>query len=271
MTLAFRKPMSAAMFNEKYVTLPCYAQPKLDGIRCVTDGRTFWSKNGKEFSWWNTHHLRQRRKFPFLADAEFMVREGGDFEDLASIVKRHKHPDCEDLELNVFDVMLDIPFEKRIAQIKRLFAGLDDDFGWRMVKTTPIRSLADIQAVHRRHLLAGREGTMVRSASGLYVSKRTRDLMKYKPLRDAEFKVDEVIEAKGKDKGTPIFVCIVTEHRSGAKQTFRVRPKGTLKQRRAMWRDRKNIPGKKLTVEFQNLTKYGVPRFPRAKVLRDYE
>jgi hypothetical protein len=29
--------------------------------------------------------------------------------------------------------------------------------------------------------------------------------------------------------------------------------------------------GKKLTVEFQNFTRHGKPRFPRAKTVRDYE
>jgi hypothetical protein len=113
------------------------------------------------------------------------------------------------------------------------------------------------------------EGTMIRSTFGLYVPKRTIDLLKWKPLKDAEFEIINVIEAKGKDAGTPIFVCWSGDNRNGA--SFRARPMGTMVQRRKMWCDRKRLIGKMLTVEYQNLTRYGVPRFPRAKVLRDYE
>lgn len=269
MALKFRSPMLAKNFmsHERAVKYPCFVQPKLDGIRCITDGVNFWSRNGKLFHRWNMHHLRQSR-LPFLVDGELIIREGGKFEDLASIVKRNKHPDCEDLELNVFDVMTDGHFSERLRSMEKMFRRLDargSGEPWRRVKTTWIRTFEELKARHGRHLLYGYEGTMVRNANGLYVSGRTIDLLKYKPLMTKEFKIARVKEARGKDKGTPIYICI---SKGGE---FAARPMGTLKQRREMWRRRDHDIGKKLTVEFQNLTKYGKPRFPRAKVLRDYE
>lgn len=267
--LRFKKPMLAKEFqnHRDVVEYPCYVQPKLDGIRCITDGQRFWTRNGNEFPRINVAHLRVTR-LPFLVDGELMICDGGDFEDLASIAKRAGHPNSEELELNVFDVITDGEFSQRLIKMEKLFRRLDigeDRSGWRMVKTTLVRSFSDVQNMHSRHLLWGREGTMVRSASGLYVPRRTTDLLKYKPLKSAEFKIVGVKEGRGKDKGTPVYIC---QSKGGE---FRARPMGTMKQRRAMWRNRENDLGKKLTVEFQNLTKYGKPRFPRAKVLRDYE
>ena len=106
---------------------------------------------------------------------------------------------------------------------------------------------------------------MIRSAFGLYVPKRTHDLMKYKPLREEEFTIVRVKEAKGKDAGTPVFVC---EAKGGE---FSARPMGKMQSRKKMWRDRKKLIGQSLTVEFQGYTKYDKPRFPRAKTLRNYE
>jgi len=261
--LSFKKPMGAHPFSEKRASFPCYVQPKLDGVRCVTDGVEFWSRNGHPFSKWNTRHLR-RKRLRSLVDSEFMIREGGDFEDLASIARRHKHPDCEDLQLNVFDVMSTRPFIERLEMVRILFDDIDDD-AWVLVPTVHVHTMAQLTQTHKKNLKAGYEGSMVRTISGLYVPRKSFDLLKYKPLQDAEFKIVRVREAQGKDKGTPIYVC---KSKGGE---FSVRPKGTMKQRKAMWRDRKSAPGKDLTVEFQNLTKYGKPRFPRAKVLRDYE
>lgn len=274
MPTRFRKPMMAKEFADyrDKIIFPCYVQPKLDGIRCVTDGQMFWSRNGKEFSTWNTHHLRQPKRLPFLVDGEFMIRDGGDFEDLSSIARRHKHPACEELELNVFDMMAAQPFEWRIAQVKRVLAGLEDATSWRFVPTTIVKNVHDIDLMYRRYLQWGREGAMVRSAAGLYVSSRTMDLLKYKPLKSKEFEIVDILEAKGKDKRTPVFVCWTGKGKiDDVKNWFRVRPMGTTSQRKSMWYDKENIFGQMLTVEFQNLTKYGKPRFPRAKVLRNYE
>lgn len=267
----FRKPMLAQHFNPARVLFPCFVQPKLDGIRCITDGRTFWSRNGKEFSSWNMHHLRSPKRLKFLVDAELTLADGADFEDLSSIARRHKHADCEDLRLNVFDVMLQRKFVDRLEFTREMWDDELNEFWW-LVPTTLVRNMEELKERHRYHLKLGREGTMVRSTNGLYEFKRSFHLMKYKPLLDAEFEIVDVLEAKGKDKGTPILMCWTGKGRiDDINEWFRVRPKGTLKQRRKMWRDRADLPGQMTTVEFQNLTKYGVPRFPRAKVLRDYE
>ena len=272
--LEFRAPMLAHEFigRESQIQYPCYVQPKLDGVRCITDGQRFWSRNGKLFPQGNFKHLRQH-PFPFLVDGELSLYGGQyDFEDIVSIVKRAGHPRAKDLMFCAFDVMTDKPFVARKNQLQQLFQDwafrVRDDH-WQRVTTKKVNNIIGLQDQHLLYLDFGNEGTMIRSAFGLYVPKRTIDLLKWKPLKSEEFEIVEVIEANGKDAGTPVFVCIAGPKNVDAR--FKARPMGTEKQRRKMWRERKKLIGKMLTVEFQNYTKYGVPRFPRAKVLRDYE
>lgn len=268
--MRFRKPMGAKDYegHEHQVKYPCYAQPKVDGIRCVTDGVRFWSKNGKLFPKQNLAHL-QIERLPFLVDGELSLMGGHvDFEEIASVVKRVGHEDSRRILFNAFDCMTPEPYVGRKLALKGIFAKRQLLIGtnWRRLKTEYISDAKRLQRVHDYYLACGYEGTIVRSAFGLYVPKKTLDLLKWKPLHDDEFEIVGVKEARGKDAGTPIFIC----EAKGVGE-FRVRPMGTMAQRRKMWRQRKRLIGKQLTVEYQNLTRYGIPRFPRAKVLRDYE
>lgn len=268
--MPFRKPMGAKDYEgrEHQVRYPCYAQPKVDGIRCVTDGQRFWSKNGKLFPKKNVEHLKIPR-LPFLLDGELSLLGGHtDFEEIASVVKRAGHDDSHRICINVFDCMTPEPYIARKLALKGVFERMQLRIiskNWNRLKTEYISDAARLQRVHDYYLACGYEGTIVRNAFGLYVPKKTIDLLKWKPLHDAEFEIVAVKEAKGKDAGTPIFICM---SKGGE---FRVRPMGTMAQRRKMWRQRRRLIGKLLTVEYQNLTRYGKPRFPRAKVLRDYE
>lgn len=267
--LKFRKPMGAKNYegHEHHVDWPCFAQPKIDGVRCVSDGQRFWSKNGKEFPVINLKHLQVPR-FPHLVDGELMLDYDADFEEIVSVIKRAGHDESEKLQFNAFDIMTNETYMHRRLELKHLFHYRQTKIfssGWLRVPTFKLNSERELKKAHEQFIEQGYEGTIVRNAFGLYVSRKTHDLLKWKPLKDAEFPIIDVKEARGKDAGTPIFIC------DSAGGPFRARPMGSMKQRRQMWRDRKKLIGVPLTVEYQNLTKYGKPRFPRAKVPRDYE
>lgn len=273
--LRFRKPMLAKNYesHQKNVVFPCYVQPKLDGIRCITDGQRFWSRNGKEFPKENTKHL-QLPRFAYLIDGEFMAGDGMDFEDIVSFVKRAGHERSGEMHFHVFDVMSPEPYLQRKMRLRHLFEKHQMrifDTQWWRVQSIKCDSHADICAAHKKYIAIGYEGTMIRNAMGLYVPKRTHDLLKWKPLKEGEFIVVAIKEAKGKDKGTPVFICTADGDVDNQASYFAARPMGTMKHRQWMWRSRKKLIGELLTVEYQNLTKYGIPRFPRAKALRDYE
>ncbi len=73
-------------------------------------------------------------------------------------------------------------------------------------------------------------------------------------------------EASGKDAGTVIWVL---ETPTG--DQFRARPKGTMAERTTMFQNAPSYIGKQMTVQYFGLTDAGIPRFPIAIALRDYE
>ena len=87
----------------------------------------------------------------------------------------------------------------------------------------------------------------------------------YKRLLDAEFKITDVIEASGRDAGTAIFVC---ECEGGY---FNVKPQGTRELRKEYFINQDKLIGKMVTVQYQGLSDEGIPRFPSAITIRDYE
>jgi len=112
------------------------------------------------------------------------------------------------------------------------------------------------------------EGIIVRDVTKPYNCGRTgSNLYKLKSFEDDEFLIVGYEEAMGKDYGTPVWVC---DTHDGSRQ-FKVRPMATDAAKRKMWADRDDIVGSQLTVKFQELTKYGVPRFPAGVAIRDYE
>ncbi len=114
----------------------------------------------------------------------------------------------------------------------------------------------------------GFEGAMLRNVNSLYVNKRSYDLQKVKEFDDSEFGIAGVKEGRGKLAGHAIFIC---ELGPKGGETFDVKLKGDTEYLKKLWEDKSLWEGKMLTVQFQGLTAYGVPRFPVGIAIRDYE
>lgn len=260
-------PMLAHVWEKrnKYISLPAYVQPKLDGVRCCarkSDGVvTMWSRKGKIID--VPREIRESLESVLeegqTTDGELYVH-GWTFQQIVSAVKKYREEDdkypTSKLEYHIYDSP-----ELKVGFHDRFIEGLSDK-GWPSnlikVKTTLIESLDEATEHLETALRAGFEGLMVRNYSGTYKYKhRSNDLQKMKKFQDAEFIVVGVEEASGKDKGTAIFVC---ETDSG--QQFNVRPMGTREQRREYFSNFEKYYGKLLTVKYQELTDDGIPRFP---------
>jgi DNA ligase-1 len=75
-----------------------------------------------------------------------------------------------------------------------------------------------------------------------------------------------VEEGRGKRAGHAVLMC---QAKNGT--IFGASPRGTDEHRQDLLKNAKKIIGKYATVQYQNLSNYGVPRFPVAKIVRDYE
>ena len=266
-TDGFVKPMLATD-NIKYIKYPCYIQPKLDGIRCLAFNQEevrLRSRSGKEI---NKPAIKERLEEAELSnvtlDGEIYVH-GHKFQDVLKAIKGEL-----DLPLYywVYDVVMPGTFAKRLDFLSKLtLKNLELGYApFIFVQTRLIHNEQELQAAHKLNVKQGYEGSIIRNVDGKYeASFRSHDLIKYKDWFDAEFLIVDVREGKGKFKGCAIYTCQVDSN------FFDCTSPGTLEEKKEAWNNREAAIGKPLTVKYQELTKDGIPRFPTAVAIRDYE
>jgi ATP-dependent DNA ligase len=271
------------------ITFPCFVQPKLDGLRCIMyrDAATGeirrQSRTGTYFD--TMAHIAESlaplfAKYPgVVLDGELYTTEIP-FEELAGLIKTKKltPQDMEKLcviEYHIYDMIDETaPYHARHDSIKKMFAQVAASTASsphklppyiRLVETTVAKTQAEFKAEFSRFIEEGYEGIMLRNKMGMYrCNYRSHDLQKYKEFQEDEFRIVGFMEGDGRDKGTVIWVCETKEEK-----TFRVRPRGTIENRKKLFQEGEKYVGKMLTVIYQELTEEGKPRFPVGKDVRE--
>ncbi|KAH8612544.1 putative Zinc ribbon domain [Trypanosoma vivax] len=99
---------------------------------------------------------------------------------------------------------------------------------------------------------------------GYAYGARSPNLLKYKLMHDSEYVIVDGVEGQGKWRGClGAFVC-KTENG----HHFTVTPATSEENKREMWRQLRVYKGRVLTVQYQELSTNGVPRFPIGKCVR---
>jgi DNA ligase-1 len=263
------KPMLCKEYDADKPFTPCFIQPKLDGIRCIStfvNGEVIlMSRNEKPL---HLPHLEDqiRSMFVTLGNTEFFDGElylhGMSFQDIQSLVKRKGHPLQSQISYHIYDRQLRAPWKDR------RFGDRFYDLHWEILKlpnvkkvdTRYVSTVTQANGTHATFVLQGYEGSIYRTNSCLYQEgKRSPDLLKRKDWHEEDFPVIAMREGKGKNKGTAVFECEVDEERY-----FEVTAPGTYREKLRYWEDREGWIGKLLSVKYQNLTDAGIPRFPIA-------
>lgn len=225
---------------------------KLDGVRAIWDGRELRFRSGRRVpapAW-------------FLAGLPGQPLDGelwlgrGRFDELSGIVRR-AHPADDEwraVRYRVFELPGgDGTFTERSERLKALAesAGVPWLGAVEQYRVTDRRELlAKLDAV----IHAGGEGLVLHRASARYAAGRTGDLLKLKPWQDAEATVVGHEPGRGRLAGTTGALRLRTlegrEFKLGSGLSDALRrdppPVGTL-----------------VTYRYQELTKDGIPRFPR--------
>jgi hypothetical protein len=289
--------------KKKVITLPCFVQPKLDGLRCVSyathGGVALQSRTGAFFTGLPAIAAALR---PYLSQHPNIVIDGElytdqmPFEELAGLIKKKKITDSDverlkKVKYHVYDIydrtLPDMPYSERLAvlaaAVRRCGCVAGDTHAGvaasaaRMlrsdteaaamvvlVRTEKVAVLADFRRLFAEFVEAGYEGIMLRNAAGVYrANYRSNDLQKYKEFMEEEYRIIDFTQGEGRDAGAVIWVCETADGK-----VFSVRPRGTLNQRCAWFNDGDSYIGKNLTVIYQELTEDGKPRFPVGKALR---
>ncbi len=266
-------PMLAHDYNKrgKDIAFPCYAQRKLDGVRCVAvPGQGLYSRNGKAMSPHLTHIVDDVNKCSVILDGELYSDELS-FQEIVGLVKKTtlKDGDAEKVKkiyLYVYDIVRPGTNVERGAALDTLFNKVKFT-ALRKLQSDTCANLDAVKTLHAKYVAEGYEGLILRNYDGQYaIGHRSKDLQKYKEFEDAEYKVVGFREGDGVEKGCVIWTCVTAKG-----QEFAVRPRGTQEERRALFLSGGSYVGKKLTVRYQELTNDGIPRFPVGIAFRDYE
>ena len=267
------KPMLAVKYNKNYIKFPCMVQPKLDGVRCIVfEGKDhdihLKSRRNKELILPHIKEYLSKHRDLLPLDGELYNHKELTFQEIISAVKKLSDK-TNKIVLTVYDKP--IPSENnynrwsKLIKKSKLVVKKKDPI--KFLETKICNSLEEIYAYHDKCVSEGYEGIIIRNFDGLYeFGYRSNNLIKYKKFSDEEFEVLDIVEATGRDKGTGIFILKTKEGK-----VFKARPQGNKVLRASYLLNRSKLIGKYCTVKYQELSTYGIPRFPSVIAIRDYE
>lgn len=273
------QPMLAEKWNEyrSKVSFPLFCQPKLDGMRCITDQNGMNSRNGKKIH--SAPHIIDcmseifKKYQDIKLDGElYCDKLKNDFNSIISLVKKTK-PTNKDLIESKSIIqywVYDIPscnekFSERTKALKSILEEYPNDY-LVFVPTFIVENEKELDDLYYKWLKDGFEGQMVRQDSS-YLCKRTNNLLKRKEFLEEEFEIIEIVEGNGNRRG--MAASIRVKKQDGT--IFDSNIKGGNKFYEKLLNEKENIIGKLATIRFQNFTPDGIPRFPFVYTIRDYE
>lgn len=299
MTATLRPMLSAKVDDVNALVFPVLASPKIDGVRALVRNGVLLSRNLKPIP---NAYCQQLFGVPQLegCDGELIVGEAADkgvFDRTQSgVMSRDGKPD---VAFYIFDKwnMPGVSFPQRHAELLRQHHGWPLEAA--MVSQTKLLNPGEVDSYEARMLAKGYEGVMLRRLSskdtpykfgrstlreGLLMKLIRRSTMEgvvvgtVEQLHNAN---EQTRDERGYAKRTKHKANMVPTNKLGALvltadrdtkapiiTTFEVGTGFTEQQRIALWRDRKSLKGKLVTVEYRELTKDGVPRFPVFKGFR---
>jgi DNA ligase-1 len=260
-------PMLTHKFTDhkSKVEFPVAIQPKLNGMRMLFDGQNGWSRGNKEV----IPEVIQHLKFDtggYILDGELMLPNNVLLQESMKAIKKFRPELSPELLYHVYDIVDDsIPFSQRYQIITDLIMKAPKNV--KIVKTVRAHDESQVSHLHQLFVKDGYEGTMIRDPQMKYeIGKRSYSLLKLKDFTDTEYKILDVVDGEGSDVGLAIFVLD-----AGNGQTFNCRPEGSQENRADLFKNRRELVGKYLTVRYFELSKEGIPLFPVGVGIRDLQ
>lgn len=198
------RPTLAVEADLDALTLPKYASPKLDGVRCLITDKGPVTRSLKPIRNKALHEMLSA--LPVGCDGELIAGEmagEGVFKRTTSIVSAFD-ADPSSIHFHVFDTfsVIDrcgsgIPYSERLDFINKLHRVSDSEL-WSVLPQTFVESPTQLHAIEAYNVAHKFEGTMLRCPNSPYkFGRSTRNegyLLKVKRFHDAEAPVVGVVE-----------------------------------------------------------------------------
>lgn len=294
------KPLLAGTVTDlEALRFPMIASPKLDGIRCVVVNGKALSRNLKSIpnkfiresleNYFQTP-VRQDNKgnlfqTGYHVDGEIMLKSG-DFNNVQSAVMSF---DGEpDFEYVIFDTISNKPYNERSTVYT---PGENIQWKYSSLQQKQVNNIEELMKLEDEWVKQGYEGIMLRDPNGRYKFGRSTEkeqiLLKLKRFHDAEATVvgfeekmlnnnEQVKDNLGRAKRSSAKAGLVPAGTLGAlvvhdpliDKTFTVGSGFDHATLQDIWDNRGKYELTTITYKYQELSKYGVPRFPTFKCFR---
>lgn len=267
---------------------PVFVQPKLDGFRAIPRPHIVQSRGNIDMPTcvhFRKAFARMQEEHPdCLPDSEAYNHEKywDDFNGLSSVVGKKK-PKPEDIALGEqeiqcywFDIVptkaeeLLMPFSQRWQRLTWLYAKYAADLIGKvvLVPTIQITTLEQVLELSDYFLNLNYEGIIIRLDRPYERREKSGGIFKWKPFRDEEFLIKDIITGRGSRENAAKLVCLIEND-----ITFECALKCTVEQMEAVYKDKDQFIGQLATVRYggrqEVARKPGVrPRWPRCVSLR---
>jgi len=229
--------MLASGYDQKLVdkiSFPAYVQLKLDGMRfnAIVRGQTveFRSRNGREIIIPNKTFaipfikMAEHYKQDMVFDGELLIADfagkpvnrqtgngilskaiKGTMSDTEALQVRATLWDC--IPYDSFKLGIDTePYNIRMAKLSSAMSDMkhtNSQFGQYvdMVWTKEVNELSAAKTIFENFLAQGQEGTILKSKTGIWEDKRSKEQIKFKGELECELRVIDWEEGTGKNKG----------------------------------------------------------------------
>ena len=279
--LGFTKPMLAKDWKDygNKVEFPVYAQPKLDGIRCIATKDGLKTRTGKDIV--SVPHIFESLKDFFkwhpdvVLDGElYCDKFDNDFNAICHHVRRTNVTEeslekAKVIEYHVYDMVDNtMRFKERTDFIRDNL--WDANCVCLMEYIVPVDTFLSnketLDELYGQWQAQGYEGQMVR-LNEPYENKRSKTLLKRKEFQDGEYTILGWKEGIGNRAGTIGHFKFETE--DGIEFSSNI--KGNFEYLADLLGQADDLIGKSATIKYFSLTPDGVPRFPYVIAIRDYE
>lgn len=270
------KPMLANKYKEG-LKFPVFAQPKLDGFRCIINKDGMWSRKNERFL--SCPHIAAVfvplcELYGISFDGELYNHDlKADFNTIQSLITKRTNLTEEDyaesrksIKFYMYD-MVDVTkkFSDRYSEVVKFYttvSGIMDVAS--LVETHQVDDQNALDALYATWFEGqGYEGQMIR-LDGVYEHKRSKNLLKRKTMQDAEFIIVDIEEGTGNRSGMAGRVTLRTKEG----KLFGAGIAGGEEFYKWLLQHREEVLGERGTVTYQELTPDGIPRFPVFKAVR---
>jgi len=297
-------PMLASPYKDaaKYIKYPIYVQRKYDGVRCLS---YYDNKHDKIIC-----YTRTQREFPgkeyiknilskylpafinngvsLYLDGEF-YKHGLHLQDISGESRNETEGEMKNLEYHIYDCFypdnMKMEFKDRLKLLDKFLNKInnDDKKIIKKVETILANNKNEVDEIFNKVVDEGYEGCILRNMDSPYLGNatktgtntRSKNVIKLKAKFTDEYEVINFTEGKkGKAKGAIIWICKTKDG-----EEFNITPKNmTDIERKNLYNEcsknntfEKKYKGLLLTVEYEELSKKGIPQRAKGLTFRNYE